>query len=103
VFVGKRLELLLLDEAALGGLLEQALGRREVVQVNRFAQWNPSSRSSRSQMGRLDAAFVASAAEINPRCAGGPPRVIERLTRLVHSQTSDFCDFCDFLTGMNAA
>jgi hypothetical protein len=41
VLVGERLELLLLDEAALGGLLEQALGRREVMQMNRFAQLNP--------------------------------------------------------------
>jgi hypothetical protein len=42
VFVGQRLELLLLDEAALGGLLEQVLGRRKVVQINRVAQLNPS-------------------------------------------------------------
>jgi hypothetical protein len=38
VLVGQRLDVLLLDEAALGGLLEQALDRREVVQVNRVAQ-----------------------------------------------------------------
>jgi hypothetical protein len=38
VLVGERLELLLLDEAALGSLLEQALDRREIVQVNRVAQ-----------------------------------------------------------------
>jgi hypothetical protein len=41
VLVGERLELALLDEAALGGLLEQALGRRQIVQMNRVAQWNP--------------------------------------------------------------
>jgi hypothetical protein len=41
VLVGERDELLLLDEAALGGLLEQALGRREVVQMNRCVQLNP--------------------------------------------------------------
>ena len=41
VLVGKRRELLLVDEAALGGLLNEALGRREVVQMNRVAQWNP--------------------------------------------------------------
>ena len=41
VLVGERHELLLVDETALGGLLDQALGRREVVQVNRVAQWNP--------------------------------------------------------------
>ena len=44
VFVGKRRELLLVDESALGGLLDEALGRREVVQVNRVAQWNPFRR-----------------------------------------------------------
>jgi hypothetical protein len=44
VLVGKRRELLLVDEAALGGLLDEALGRREVVQVNRVAQWNPFRR-----------------------------------------------------------
>jgi hypothetical protein len=44
VLVGKRRELLLIDEAALGGLLDEALGRREVVQVNRVAQWNPFRR-----------------------------------------------------------
>jgi hypothetical protein len=38
VLVGQRLDVLLLDEAALGSLLEQALDRREVVQVNRVAQ-----------------------------------------------------------------
>jgi hypothetical protein len=38
VLVGERLELLLLDETALGGLLDEALGRREIVQVNRVAQ-----------------------------------------------------------------
>jgi hypothetical protein len=38
VLVGQRLDVLLLDESALGGLLEQALDRREVVQVNGVAQ-----------------------------------------------------------------
>ncbi|MGZ4417461.1 MAG: hypothetical protein ACXVRV_04725 [Gaiellaceae bacterium] len=38
VLVGESLNVLLLDETALGGLLEQALGRREVVQVNGVAQ-----------------------------------------------------------------
>jgi len=41
VVVRERLQLLLLDEAALGGLLDQALGRRKVVQMNRLAQLNP--------------------------------------------------------------
>jgi len=41
VLVRERLDLLLLDETALGGLLEQALCRREVVQMNRVAQLNP--------------------------------------------------------------
>jgi hypothetical protein len=44
VLVGKRRELLFVDETALGGLLDEALGRREVVQVNRVAQWNPFRR-----------------------------------------------------------
>src|SRR5581483_2540946 len=38
VLVREGLDVLLLDEAALGGLLEQALGGREVVQMNRVAQ-----------------------------------------------------------------
>jgi hypothetical protein len=42
VLVGERLELLLFDEAALGGLLDEALGRRQVMQMNRVAQLNPS-------------------------------------------------------------
>jgi len=41
VLVGERRQLLLLDEAALGGLLEQALGRRQVMQMYRVAQLNP--------------------------------------------------------------
>jgi len=41
VLIGERDELLLLDEAALGGLLDEALGRREIVQMNRVGQWNP--------------------------------------------------------------
>jgi hypothetical protein len=41
VLVREGLELLLFDEAALGGLLDQALGRRKIVQVNRVAQLNP--------------------------------------------------------------
>jgi hypothetical protein len=38
VLVGESLNVLLLYETALGGLLEQALDRREVVQMNRVAQ-----------------------------------------------------------------
>jgi hypothetical protein len=38
VLVGESLNVLLLDETALGGLLEQALDRREIVQMNRVAQ-----------------------------------------------------------------
>jgi hypothetical protein len=38
MLVCERLNVLLLDETAFGGLLEQALGRREVVQMNRVAQ-----------------------------------------------------------------
>jgi hypothetical protein len=39
VLVGERLQLPLLDEAAVGGLLEQALGRRQIMQM-RVSQWN---------------------------------------------------------------
>ena len=38
VLVGESLNVLFLDETALGGLLEQALDRREVMQMNRVAQ-----------------------------------------------------------------
>jgi len=38
VLVGESLNVLLLDETALGGLFEQALDRREIVQMNRVAQ-----------------------------------------------------------------
>jgi hypothetical protein len=41
VLVGEGLDLLLVDEAALGGLLEQALGGAEVVQMYRVAQLIP--------------------------------------------------------------
>jgi len=41
VLVGERFELLFLDEAALGGLLDEALGRRQVMQMNRVAQFDP--------------------------------------------------------------
>ena len=60
VLVRQRFDLLLLDETALGGLLEQALDRREVVQVNRVAQWNP--------FRRVGAAGLA--ASLGSRCAG---------------------------------
>jgi hypothetical protein len=40
VLVREGLDVLLLDETALGGLLEQALGGREVVQVNGLVQFN---------------------------------------------------------------
>src|SRR5262249_53263315 len=43
VLVGEGLELLFLDETALGGLLDQALGRRKIVQVNRVAQFKSLS------------------------------------------------------------
>jgi hypothetical protein len=49
VLVREGLELLLLDETALGGLLDQALGRRKIVQVNRVAQF----KSLRSWWGRI--------------------------------------------------
>ena len=39
VLVGEGLQVALLDETAVGGLLEQAIGRRQVVQM-RVSQWN---------------------------------------------------------------
>jgi len=42
VLVGECLEVLFLDEAALRGLFDQALGRRQVMQMNRVVQLNPS-------------------------------------------------------------
>jgi hypothetical protein len=48
VLVGERLDLLLLDETALGGLLDKTLGRREVVQMNGFAQLDPFRGSVRA-------------------------------------------------------
>jgi len=39
VLVRQSLDVLLLDESALSGLLEQTLGRGEVVQMNGFAQF----------------------------------------------------------------
>jgi len=41
VLVGERLQLALVDMAALRGLLDQALGRREIMQMNCVVQWNP--------------------------------------------------------------
>jgi len=65
VLVGKRRELLLVDEAALGGLLDEALGRREVVQVNRVAQWNPFRRGG----------AACGAASLASDCAGKPATI----------------------------
>jgi hypothetical protein len=48
VLVRERLQLALVDEAALGSLLDQALGRRQIVQVNRLVQLNPFLRSCRA-------------------------------------------------------
>jgi hypothetical protein len=41
VLVGERLQLLLLDVTAVRGLLDEALGRRQIVQMNRVVQFNP--------------------------------------------------------------
>jgi hypothetical protein len=67
VLVGERLELLFLDETALRGLLDQALGRREIVQVYRVAQFNPS-------LGRGGGRFVAASFDVRARV---PPRDIQ--------------------------
>jgi hypothetical protein len=69
MLVGERLELLFLDKTALGGLLDQALGRREIVQVNRVGQFNPSLGSWR---GRLVAASFDVRARVPPRDSQTP-------------------------------
>jgi hypothetical protein len=42
VLVRERLQLALVDMAALCSLLDEALGGREIVQMNCVVQWNPS-------------------------------------------------------------
>jgi hypothetical protein len=69
MLIGERLELLFLDKTALGGLLDQALGRREIVQVNRVGQFNPSLGSWR---GRLVAASFDVRARVPPRDSQTP-------------------------------
>jgi hypothetical protein len=94
VLVSEGLDLLLLDEPALGGLLDQALGRREVVQVQGVAQLNPFRR-----MRRAAWAAASKAAPTHGLARDMPEssfRVIERLHLQVHSKTSHVCDF---LTG----
>jgi hypothetical protein len=66
VLVGEGLDLLLLDEAAVGGLLDQALGRREVMQMNRVAQWNTLS----VVVGRSGCGLLASGPQVNPQETG---------------------------------
>jgi hypothetical protein len=85
VLVGESLNVLFLDETALGGLLEQALDRREVVQVNRVAQCVvPFGREGLPDFG-------APGGVIRLTSAASPPvRVIERRCTEVHSQTRCF-------------
>jgi hypothetical protein len=70
VLVGECLELLLLEKTALGGFLDEALGRREIVQVYRVGQFNPSLGSWR---GRSVAASFGVRARVPPR-DGQTPR-----------------------------
>jgi hypothetical protein len=89
VLVGEGLELAVLDEAALGGLLEQAVGRRQ-VQV-RVSQWNlPLSVDAEPRRSRI----LGPGRGASPRYAGRPcSLLIERVGEIVHSQTSHSCDF----------
>jgi hypothetical protein len=84
VLVRERLELPLLDEAAVGGLLDQALGRRQIMQM-RVSQWNLplSSVVGLTALGPLRAPTRVLARQI----AGRPlvPLFIERLGARVHS------------------
>jgi len=52
VLVGERLQLPLVDGTALRGLLDEALGRRQIMQVNRLVQLSPFL----GRMGRFEAA-----------------------------------------------
>src|SRR5256886_460419 len=83
VLDGESLNVLLLDEAALGGLLEQALDRREVVQVNGVAQGViPFGRE-----GLPDSGAHGRRRDTRLTTAASPPlRVIERRCTEVHSQ-----------------
>jgi hypothetical protein len=88
MLVRQSLNVLLLDETALGGLLEQALDRGEIVQVNGVAQLMFLSlmvgcRISAPRGGVLTAS----------RAAPPPRRVIERRCTEVHSQTWVFFYF----------
>jgi hypothetical protein len=85
VLVGESLNVLFLDETALGGLLEQALDRREVMQMNRVAQCVVPF----GLEGLPD--FGAPGGVIRLTTAASPPvRVIERRCTEVHSQTRCF-------------
>jgi len=84
VLVRQSLDVLLLDESTLGGFLEQALGRGEVVQMYRFVQL----KSFRSEW----AAGVRRPGGIRRvllRSLLPPIRVIERGGPEVHSQSGD--------------
>jgi hypothetical protein len=83
VLVGEGLELLLLDETALGGLLEQTLGGRKVMQMYRLAQWNPFLSGRAEYVLGLWLALVRGRTREFP---GGPLSVvIERAGGPVHS------------------
>jgi hypothetical protein len=71
VLVRERLQLALVDVAALGGLLDQAVGRREIVQMNCVVQWNPL----------LSRGPLSQAAAPGGRRAGSPRRA-NRLSEL---------------------
>jgi hypothetical protein len=85
VLVGESLNVLLLDETALGGLLEQALDRREVMQMNRVAQCLvPFGLEELPDSGAPGGVLIRATA------APPPTRVIERRCTEVHSQTRCF-------------
>jgi hypothetical protein len=89
VLVGEGLQVALVDETALGGLLEQAIGRRQIVQV-RVSQWNQLF------LFRMEPRRTGPARPRRgpcPRFPVGPySLLIERDHAGVHSQASHFCD-----------
>ena len=87
VLVGERLELPFLDETAISGLLDEALGRRQIVQV-RISQWNlPLSVGGTAPFAGPEAPARGVARDLP---VGPCSLYIERDSAPVHSQTAHF-------------
>jgi hypothetical protein len=81
MLVGERHELLLVDETALRGLLDEALGRREIVQVNRSGQLNPFLGRMRGRWERPS--VMAPARGWFPRRPDQPSELYNGIARLL--------------------